>query len=393
MKKSKWLLFILIFVLYIPVLGKSEDSQFEYTTERILRADAPNGDTYIDMETGNVYYLPANLNGNKDTMLTWLKENSIDLSVSLHDKQTSCIDSIETYMLRTANEKWNSITLEEIYSNQELQQGQPGFGNITKKKDNLPATYLCKTSQNRIGLFQIVSFLGKSNDLRIRYKILSKNNILKKKITRHMQKILDQIYYLERILADSGYMRSLPDANDKLAEYKQKLEQLKNQSPKTVSPELGKQRQQQWEQFRQLHGGKEKQAYASVRSAVSEVVVFEAIESDIEPFVKLMSISSGQIRKRMMIEMGLDTEINSDELWLAYKKWVIKNKKTIQGRLQKIIEKYNAPEAIVEHARWDLKKEYYGFGYKYLIDLFSQEKMQETQKELEKLEAELAEYN
>ena len=44
---------------------------------------------------------------------------------------------------------------------------------------------------------------------------------------------------------------------------------------------------------------------------------------------------------------------------------------------------------MVEHAWQDSEKEYYGFGYKYLIDLFSPEKMQETQEQIEEIEREL----
>ena len=62
----------------------------------------------------------------------------------------------------------------------------------------------------------------------------------------------------------------------------------------------------------------------------------------------------------------------------------------LNKQLEKIIEQYNAPEAVVEHARQDSKKEYYSYCYQYLIELFSKEKMQEVQKELEKIEAELA---
>ena len=108
--------------------------------------------------------------------------------------------------------------------------------------------------------------------------------------------------------------------------------------------------------------------------------------------MKLSCIGSKEGRERLINQLGVDAGVSSDELWPIYKKWIAGNRKTLDEYLQKIIEQYAAPEAVVRHARRDSEKEYYSYGYQYLIELLSEEKMRQRQKELEKIEAELASY-
>jgi len=209
-----------------------------------------------------------------------------------------------------------------------------------------------------------------------------------------INKLLDEKNRLEMVLIERKRMLNLPDAETRLAEYKKKLAELKNPKSKHISEEVGKKHQQQWEQFKKLHGDKWEKAYSKIRSAISQTIIIEAMDSEIEPFVRMMYTGSKEGREQLCRILGVDADTNPTELWLAYKTYgVALNKSANQDHLEKLIQQYDVPEAVVEHARQDSKKEYYGFGYKFLIDLFSREKMQETQKELEKIEGKLANYN
>ncbi len=207
---------------------------------------------------------------------------------------------------------------------------------------------------------------------------------------RQFKKLLDEKYRLEMFLAEQKQIMALPDANEKLIEYEQKLEQLKKPEEEIVSPEVGKRNQHQWDQFNKLHGDKSKEAYLKIRSAVSQIIVYEVIGSEMEPFLKATTVGWKEAREQLSKNLGVDIRTNPNELWFVYKTFLKDNKNVRQKQLEKIIEQYNAPEAVVEHARQDSKKEYYSYCYQYLIELFSKEKMQEVQKELEKIEAELA---
>ncbi len=377
----------IIIISRTSALGVPEDLQFEYTTERVFSSDAPDGDTYIDMETGNVYHLPANLNGNKNEMLMWLKEKGIDLSVRLREGQICYVASIEAFTRGIPNDKWPTISPAELYADRELQQAEVGYGNITKHKKDLPRTYLCKTRQGRIGLFQIVDFVNNSNDLRIRYKIAQKSAPKTMQNTKRMKQLFDEQYNIRATITEQKRMLSLPDAEARLAEYKKKRADLKNSEPSS-SPE-----QQQWEEFKQSHGDKYQQVYSQTRAAAGQIIVAEAIDSEIEPFARATQIGWKEGHERLSGLLGLDPKTDPDEIWSAYKAYLAKNKGFGQEYLEEIIKKYNVPQTVVQHARWDSKKEYYGLGYKYLIDLFSEEKIKKMQKRLKEIEIELASYD
>ena len=90
--------------------------------------------------------------------------------------------------------------------------------------------------------------------------------------------------------------------------------------------------------------------------------------------------------------MDVDPDAEQEQLWQVWKKATVSNEDNIERRLEQLREKYQVPDAVVEHAYKDSKKEYYGYAYKYLIELFSEEKRQEREKELEGIEVELAKY-
>ena len=126
---------------------------------------------------------------------------------------------------------------------------------------------------------------------------------------------------------------------------------------------------------------------------MGQIIVSEAVDSEIGPFVRMTQIGWKEGQERLIGLLGLDSKTDPDEIWSAYKAYLAKNKGFGQKHLEEVVKKYNVPETVVQHARWDSKKEYYEFGYKYLIDLFSEEKIQEAQNRLKEIEIELASYD
>jgi len=204
-------------------------------------------------------------------------------------------------------------------------------------------------------------------------------NLQKGIISRDIKKIRGLVanrYMLKSRLADCEQAQSLPNIEAKIAEYKEKLEQIKKSEAEPISAEAGKKNQEEWDAFKEKHGNDWQKVYSSVRAAVSQLVVAEAKNTDIAPWASYLE--RGSILQ--LWESGLKTysqKTKDDD---------------IEEHLNKIIEKYNAPPAVIEHAKRDSKKELYLFGYEYLIQLLSKEQFQQLQKELEAAENELEKY-
>lgn len=209
---------------------------------------------------------------------------------------------------------------------------------------------------------------------------------------KRIKQLISERFQVKALLADHERMQSLPDAKEKLAEYKEKLERIKNPPVEQVPPEVGKEREEQWEKVKQMHGDKWPQIYMQVRSAVSQLITLEAIDTDMEPFFRFYYTGSTEAREQLSRFLGVNAYADQNELWEAWEEAAKFSKGDDRRRLRRLRAQYDVPDAVVEHARQDSKKEYYGYAYKYLIELFSEEKRQEREKELKRIEAELAKY-
>jgi hypothetical protein len=207
-----------------------------------------------------------------------------------------------------------------------------------------------------------------------------------------VKKLIGELYDIRALLADYERFQALPDANEKLAEYKEKLERIKNPPVEQVPPEVGKEREEQWEKVKQRHGDKWPQIYGQVRSAVSRLIMLETLDTDIEPFFRFYYTGSMEAREDLSRFLGVNAYADQDELWEEYTNNFMLNKQAVKRQLRKLRAQYDVPDAVVEHARQDSKKEYYGYAYKYLIELFLEEKKQEREKQLKRIEAELTKY-
>ena len=209
---------------------------------------------------------------------------------------------------------------------------------------------------------------------------------------KRIKELISQRYQLKALLADHERFQALPDAEEKLAEYKKKLERIKNPPAEHIPTEVGKEREEQWKKFKQMHGDKWSKIYGQVRAAVSELVVLEALDTKIEPFCRFYYTGTIEARQHLLRFMDVDPDAEQEQLWQVWKKATVSNEDNIERRLEQLREKYQVPDAVVEHAYKDSKKEYYKYGYKYLIELLSEERKQEREKELEGIEVELAKY-
>ena len=215
---------------------------------------------------------------------------------------------------------------------------------------------------------------------------------------KRVKKLIVERYKIKALLTDHERMQSLPDANEKLAEYKEKLEQIKKPEVKHIPPSVAKKRDEEWKKFKQMHGDEWSQIYGKMRGTgtVSTLVFIDALNTEIEPFLRIMHIGAiDEPTKEFFAHLGMDKSTDPDKIWRAVKEvFIIFRKSAHRRRLRQWRVQYDIPDAVFEQAcdKSNLKKELYTFGYRYLIESLSEEKRQERQKELERVEAKLAKY-
>ena len=210
--------------------------------------------------------------------------------------------------------------------------------------------------------------------------------------TKHIKQLIEQRCQLESILADHKRFLSLPDANEKLAEYKGKLKQIKNPETKNIPADESKRNDEQWEKFKQMNGDEWKKVYMWVRSDVSQLIELDDLDTEIEPFYRFYHTGTMEARQHLLCFLDIDKNADQDEFWREWKKSTALRKNDIQKHFDRLKEKYKVPDAVIQHAHKDSMKELHEYAYGYLIELLSEEKKREREKELERIEAELAKY-
>ena len=151
-------------------------SIFAPVVELIVKPDdnSKQNTIIIDIETGRTISVPDDLIKAKDIqkIMSWSTATGAAFSVKLRG-QTCCIGHLAAFSVQVTNGKWQSLTALELKNNSELQSGTHGYGNITRSLDQLPRTYIFKTSQNNIGIMLLTPA---PPGLKIQYKLLAKTN-------------------------------------------------------------------------------------------------------------------------------------------------------------------------------------------------------------------------
>jgi hypothetical protein len=83
-----------------------------------------------------------------------------------------------------------NVTADELKTNNELAQGELDFGNITKRKKDLPRTYLFKTCDGSLGVVQIADFIDSPKAVKIRHKMLQQKPLQKPDVRVEVQNSL-----------------------------------------------------------------------------------------------------------------------------------------------------------------------------------------------------------
>ncbi len=133
--------------------------------------DIGGKECFVDFCSGETFYMPEELGLSNDSwsIMRWAKKNGIDIGVQVKG-DTVFVGSVDSAFKRIDNKRWDTITVEQLTANKELTGAELGGGNITKKKKDLPASYIFRTSDGRIGIMQLQSIVDERTVV-MRYKI------------------------------------------------------------------------------------------------------------------------------------------------------------------------------------------------------------------------------
>ena len=142
--------------------------------EFIIPKDSPI-ETIIDFETGKTVTIPDEIRNSKDPakLMAWTIESGVDASIKINNN-LCYMGLTNSFALQIDNDRWQSTSSEEISNNQQLIGGPLNYENITKKLHDLPRTYLLKTYQGSMGIFQILYFTDSFEGVKIVYRIIEK---------------------------------------------------------------------------------------------------------------------------------------------------------------------------------------------------------------------------
>jgi|GEM_PF-5363357 len=150
------------------------EAGFGSVIEQFCRADAPNGDTYIDLESGRAYHLSEDSTRRKaaEVFLERAKESGVDIGVRIREGDVCYIGSVDAFLCRPPGVDLQKITASQVLSNPELQAGELDYGNITKRRDQLPVSLLFKTREGGKGVLEVTGFTDNPKGVRIRCKVV-----------------------------------------------------------------------------------------------------------------------------------------------------------------------------------------------------------------------------
>jgi len=156
---------------------KGARATFGPVVQRVFAPAIPRMGTFVDLESGKTFQVPEEVK--KDSsgkkLIAWAKENKVDINVRVMPGPICYLGSLDSYFWRGDETNWQKTTADDVLTDRQLQEGELGYGNITKRPDELPAVYMFKTRECNGGLLEIVEFDESAADavgVSIRFKLL-----------------------------------------------------------------------------------------------------------------------------------------------------------------------------------------------------------------------------
>ncbi len=163
----------------MPAVVPKQNGQqpgFDPTIE-ITVNDAPSveKDCLIDFDTGKLFSLPENW---REVMSKndgeWVIKNGIDASAATRSNIKGLICNGMIFAIAPGRKSyWDNVKANSLVTSNLWEVGKPGIPAYMTTQGQLPATYMFKTREGRIGILQITGFSDKPRGVNIRYKMVT----------------------------------------------------------------------------------------------------------------------------------------------------------------------------------------------------------------------------
>ncbi|KPK84401.1 MAG: hypothetical protein AMJ81_05740 [Phycisphaerae bacterium SM23_33] len=156
---------------------------FGPVVERVLNSpDVTRENSFIDLDTGNLFTVPEGLNRKPEEMSGWMERNQIDFGVGDLSRHLGKINKVRFFgigavLLPTKNELWDTLTPSDVDAKQlgiQAKVAGPRMDHLQVERFTGQQPYTCifKTREGGAGLLQIIGFNAKGSGISIRYKLL-----------------------------------------------------------------------------------------------------------------------------------------------------------------------------------------------------------------------------
>jgi len=157
--------------------AKRPQAAFGPAVERVFTPEIPGLGTFVNLESGKTIQVPEEvMKGSSDkSLITWAKEKKVHVNILVRPGPTCYLSSLDSYFWRSDDTNWQETTANDVLTDRQLNDGEFGYGSITKRADELPAAYMFKARGCGGGLLEIVEFVEPAEDaigVKIRYKLL-----------------------------------------------------------------------------------------------------------------------------------------------------------------------------------------------------------------------------
>ena len=128
----------------------------------------------LDLETGHALLQPSfeYFNSRADAIMGWIRSNHLDISCSLWSGGAACV-TYDMTIVPVEGKCWEQTTEEELLDNSALAPVRHSPRRLLVLGHNRPDTFMFRTSEGTLGMFQIVGLSQHGQGVKIRYKLIN----------------------------------------------------------------------------------------------------------------------------------------------------------------------------------------------------------------------------
>jgi len=128
----------------------------------------------LDLETGHTLLQPPfdDFNSRADAIVAWISSNHLDISCFLWSGGATCV-TYDMIVVPVEGKCWEQTSEEELLDNSALAPVRHSPRRLLVLGHNRPDTYLFRTAEGTLGMFQIVGLSQGGQGVKIRYKLIN----------------------------------------------------------------------------------------------------------------------------------------------------------------------------------------------------------------------------